>query len=230
MKTKYFIYVIIAFVVILTGSHIMFQVRISRSDKLHYQNIANLRDTINEYQTVIKGLKVNVAEKNSIILSQKDAIKANLIEKEQLKKLNIKSLNSLTELRAYISVLRDSVSTDAIIVYVDSTKALKLPFTFRDSTEYVYLKGRFNYDAVMSYSLSLPIDLNVYVGVDKKGVSKAVVTSTNPYVKINDILSIKTDISRPSRFGIGLFGGVGVTMKGLQPIIGVGVTYSLIRF
>jgi hypothetical protein len=83
-------------------------------------------------------------------------------------------------------------------------------------------------------NLTIPANVNIFIGVDSKSkVYKSVVTTDNPYLKINDILSIKTDApDMPSRWGIGITGGVGVPLFNIRPgvFVNLGLTYSLIRF
>lgn len=230
MKNKHWFIVVGIFLALLTISHIFFQIRIARIDRQAADNIKALTDTVTQYKTKIKGLETIVFEKNALIMDKNNAIRANLIEKEELRKLHFKSLSEVTRLTSYIRLLRDSVNTDAVIVYVDSSKTLKLPFNFSDKNEYLDLKGSFDYNGTMRYSLEMPVKLNIYVGISKDKSYKSVVTTTNPYVKIEDIVTVKMDTQRKKNFGLGVFGGFGITTTGLQPMIGVGVTYSVIKF
>ena len=230
MKNKHWFIVIGIFLALLTISHIFFQLRIARIDRQAADNIKALTDTVTQYKTKIKGLQTLVFEKNALIMDKNNALRANLIEKEELRKLHFKSLSEVTRLTSYIRLLRDSVTTDAVIVYVDSSKTLKLPFKFADKNEYLNLNGSFDYNGTMRYSLEMPVKLDIYVGISKDNSYKSTVTTTNPYVKIEDIVTVKMDTQKKKNFGIGVFSGVGFTAKGIQPIVGVGVSYCPIKF
>ena len=230
MKNKHWFIVVAIFLALLTISHIFFQLRIAHIDRQAADNIKALRDTVIQYKTKIKGLQTLVFEKNALIMDKNNALRANLIEKEELRKLHFKSLSEVTRLTSYIRLLRDSVTTDAVIVYVDSSKTLKLPFKFADKNEYLSLNGSFDYNGTMRYSLEMPVKLDIYVGISKDNSYKSTVTTTNPYVKIEDIVTVKMDTQKKKNFGIGVFSGVGFTAKGIQPIVGVGVSYCPIKF
>ena len=59
----------------------------------------------------------------------------------------------------------------------------------------------------MSLDLSVPANIDVLIGKDSKnGEYKAVVTTDNPYLKITDMISFKTDIpDEQSRWGLVLW-------------------------
>jgi len=71
--------------------------------ELVVNNLIYARDSIKTYDIVINGLKNSVWEKNAIILSQEDAIKAGLLREELLKKLHIKDLIANAELQMMIN-------------------------------------------------------------------------------------------------------------------------------
>lgn len=203
--------------------------------KLQISNLSAMNDTVSHYKAKINGIQNYIAEKDAIILSQKDAIKAGLIDKEALKKLNIKQLSEITSLKATLKVVRDSVQhTGQIVVIKDTTwllpkNAILLPFSFSDTTKYISLKGSFNEKGTLSYAFSAPIDLSVYVGYDKRKL-KTSVTTTNPYILISDMLTVKTDIKPQKKFHVGLFVGYGASDMGISPLFGVGVGYSIFSF
>lgn len=226
---------IIAILSLVAIVFIGWQYHTTRIKKLQISNLSALNDTVSHYKTKIAGIETFVAERDALILTQKEAIKAGFLEKETLKKLNIKQLSEITRLKATLEVVRDSVQHTGQIVVVKDTawllpkNAILLPFPFSDSTKYIFLKGRFNENGVMSYAFLSKIDLDLYVGYDKRKL-KAVVTTNNPYINIGEILSIKTDIKPPKKFHVGAFIGYGASEQGLSPFFGVGVGYSLFSF
>jgi len=188
-----------------------------------------------KYDSVVK----YAAEKDQLIISQKQAIVQHLIDKKELKALNFKKVNEVTMLKAQVKLLLDSIKPDhpVIIVNCDTVidqPVLYLPVEFiAPKSEFYELKVSLNETAEMFVDLSVPLDMDIWSGVDKKTKEfKVVVSSLNPFVKINDIKSFKCDIPRPNkRFGIGIQAGYGITKEiTLSPYIGIGLSYNLFRF
>ena len=206
-----------------------------RIKKMQISNLSALNDTVSHYKTKIAGIETFVAERDALILTQKEAIKAGFLEKETLKKLNIKQLSEITRLKATLEVVRDSVQHTGQIVVIKDTawllpkNAILLPFSFADTTKYISLKGSFNEKGTLSYAFSAAIDLNVYVGYDKRKL-KTSVTTTNPYILISDMLTVKTDVKPPKKFHLGVFVGYGASDMGISPLFGVGIGYSIFSF
>lgn len=232
---KYYIIGIVAFLALLAGSYFVGRHYANKSNKAVLSNYIALQDTVRNYQTKIDGLSVEVFETKRVILSQKDAIKVGLVEKEALKKLNIKTLADLTTLKMQISIVRDSVKHNGQVVYIDSSKhnpAILLPFTFSDKNKYFALAGGYDLTGKMNYNFDVPaLNINVYGGVDKKGIAKLSVTTDNPYIKFNDIQSIKIDVAKQRRIGFGIMAGYGVVYVDKQfklaPAVTAGVFYRI---
>lgn len=157
---------------------------------------------------------------------------------EELKKLQYKTVNELTKAKIKIEVLRDSVKHNGQIITIYDTiykdnprKAIVLPFSFKDSTEFYSLKGRFNDNGVLRTELSVPAEFDVYGGYDKKTKElKATVVTNNPFIMVEEVKSFKFDAPKPKKYSISLQAGYGISNKGLSPYIGVGLGYSLLKF
>lgn len=232
---KKYIIGIVAILALLTASYFVGRYYANKANRVNIDNIIALRDSVKHYKVTIGKLEYDVAEKGQIVLSQKDAIKTGLLEKEALKRLNIKYLSELTSAKGLVNILRDSIGHNGVI-YLDTTThrpAIGLPFTFGDTTKFYTFGGGFNIKGKMNFALKVPISLNVYTGVDKKGKKKAVILTDNPYVSIGEITSLKIDYPKPSRFGIGLSAGYGAflgTPIKFAPFVGISLNYNLIRF
>jgi len=196
-------------------------------------NIVALNDTIKHYQIEIDKQKLEVFEKNALILSQKDAIQAGLLDRDALRKINIEQASELTKIRALVSVIRDSVSHTGIVIkdtaWITPKYSILLPFSFSDSTKFINLKGYFNQSGKLIYSLKVPVNLDVYTGYKDKVLKTSIVTD-NPYISIQDITTIKMDSPKIKKFGIGIFTGYGISSGGLSPVIGVGINYNIFTF
>ena len=204
--------------------------------------ITALTGKITTYEYKLDSLTKYASERDQIIVEQKQAIESGLIQNKELKALGIKRLSEVTFLKAQIQVLLDSVAHSGDIVIVHPCgdtlaieyPAIRLPFTFNQQNKYMALKGGFDYEGKMSIDLKVPVELDVWTGINKKTKKYiAVVTSENPYVKINDILSVKMDLPKPKRIGVGVQAGYGLILGDplkTAPYIGVGVSYNLFRF
>ena len=210
----------------------------ARGDRASTDTINTLNGLIKEYVIDINGLKKQVSEKQQLILSQKQAIDIHLIEKSELKKLHFKAVNEVTRLKAEISILKDSLSHSGTVVIVEpcdsvglSYPVIKIPFTFKEVNEYYTLSGGFSEVGIMDIDLNVPISLSVWTGIEKGSKDyKAVVTTTNPHVKITELESVKFDLPKPKKFGIGIQTGYGIGKNGIGPYIGIGISYNIIRF
>jgi hypothetical protein len=85
----------------------------------------------------------------------------------------------------------------------------------------------------MRIDLTVPIGIDVWFGLDRDSKEyKTVVTTDNPIVNFTEIRSLKFDLPRPKKFGIGIQAGYGFNLKGgsLTPYIGLGASWNILRF
>jgi len=201
--------------------------------------IDSLNAKISYYTVVIDGSNSYIAEKEQEITTLRRAIRNGDIEKEELRKLNIKHLSEITRLKLRIDTLIQNISHTGAMVRVDTVivegrkeNALLLPFSFSQQDEYLDLYGTFNLkgDLAIDLSLDAPVDLWVDAG-NKRNPPKAIVTSKSTYINVLSIESIRVDMPKPKKYGIGLQIGWGLTKElKTSPYIGVGLSYNLIRF
>lgn len=213
-----------------------------KEDRANKATIASMAKAISRYEIEVNDTKLYIAEKDQEVLSLREAIKKGFVEREYYRKLHLKSVDDVTYLQAQVDILNDSIAHTGNVIVVqpcDSAKkeklAIELPFTFARNTEYYNISGGFDLTGTMNFDLNVPMELTVWSGIDKDTKTfKAVVASTNPYVTITNIQSLKLDLPRVKRFGIGVFGGYGLNLLGgtikAQPLIGVGLSYNIIRF
>jgi hypothetical protein len=211
--------------------------------------ISSQNATINRYVVKIGGDSVYIAEKEQEILTKKQAIKNGELEREELRKLNLKQANELTRLQLRIDTLLTNVTHNGQIIEILNSqianykpandtitkqKAILLPFSFEKKDEWLNLAGNFNNQGKLDISLKLDVPLDIWTGVDKlTKLPIAKVSTKCPYLGILSINSIKMDTKKPTRYGIGVFMGYGLNLTGTikaSPLIGVGIQYSIIRF
>lgn len=162
-------------------------------------NISALNSDIKESAVTIEGLKNTVYEKDAVILSQKDAIEAGIIERERLKKLHLSELITNTELTGTIKILRDSLKLPAIPIFITikdtsgvTRDYIRIPFELlKIADKHVSLNAGMNLNKTAYYNLSVPFSGTVSVGYVKDGlfkkVPRGIFTSDNPYLKIDDM-------------------------------------------
>jgi hypothetical protein len=191
------------------------------------------------YKYKVASLEKTAYEKQQLVIEQKQAIESGLLKQAELKALNLKKVSEVTSLKAQVRILIDSIKHTGKVVVVnpcDSTdtewqNALYLPVSFVENTKYYNLSGTMDENANLSLDLKLPVSLDVFTGWDRKLKSyKAVVTSDNPHFIVSEIRSLKVEVPKPKKLGIGFQIGYGVTKQGLSPVISVGLNYNLFTF
>lgn len=231
MKNK--IVIISLFLALLGVSYFVGRHISNQEKKTAISNIIALRDSVRHYVVEIDKLKYMVAEKNAVVLSQKDAIKSGMVEKEALKKLNIKYLTELNTITAEFKITRDSLKHNGIIGIDPQTSKpyIGLPFTFSEINRNYSVTGGFNNKGAMNLSVSVPLKLSIYGAVDKKGVAKVSVLTDNPMVKISEITSVKIEVAKPKRYGFGIMGGYGIAIINgqakLAPTVTAGIYFRI---
>ena len=154
-----------------------------------------------EYKdTEIAGLRVSVAQTQAMLLTTREALKAEVVSKEELRKLHIRQLNSKTSLILKLEKQLDSIQHtgqiqyDTIYVGVDTIvqPSIVLPFEFGKRTEYTTLTGRFNREGLLSASVETEVPLDIYIGLARRpSENRVIVTTPNPDVTTTHLRSIQ---------------------------------------
>jgi hypothetical protein len=211
-----------------------------KANRASSEAIAALNGKITTYEYTIDGLKKTVSEKEQVILTQKQAIDAHVIEKAELKKLHLKKVSEVTQLKAQIEILIDSLAHNGQIIIVEpcdsvgySYPVIKLPFLFSQQDKYLNLQGGFDVAGKMNIDIKMPLECELITGWDRtRKMYKATINYDNPYLSVVDIKSFKMNKVKPRRVGIGLQAGYGFgiydkTAK-LTPYLGVGLSWNII--
>lgn len=218
-----------------------------KTDKASESLIIALNDTISSYKYKVGNLTKTAFEQDQVITTQKEAIKRGDLEKKELRALNLKLVNEINELNLQVDTLLENADHNGTIIIIQqetidslnrasnaskiSQKAILLPFMFDKSDKWLTLKGTFDSEGKLDIGLKLTADVDVFTGLDKKTKQyKSVVVTDCPYISVLNIKSQKFDIKKPTRWGIGINAGYGVTKSGLSPYFGIGGSYNLIRF
>jgi len=230
--------VITALVVVFIGGWLLG--RLAR-DNASTTIISGQNDIITTYEYRIGDMERLAHEKDAIISSQREAIKAGLILKEELKALKIKYVRDLTRVNATVEILLDSIASyHPIIIPCPEGElyhpVLYLPLAFQDTTEFYNITGRFDTTGVLSIGVKIPMSLDVWVGEDReiKGNFKTVVTTDNPYITINGFKSCIFDLPKRRKWAVGIQAGYGLVYANKQiysaPFVGLGISRTIVSF
>lgn len=209
------------------------------------------KEEIKRYKLRIGQDSLYVVQANQTIASQRELIKQGEIDRETLRKLNIKHLNEISKLKLQIDTLLEDVQHNGQVVDIldsqianlnDSLqnvsykkrKAILLPFEFYHYDAWMpdSLKGSFDKNGKLSIRFGLVADIRLISAIDKTTKKNTYTVLTDcPYIGVLSVTSFKTDVPKPKRYSIGLQVGYGVNKNfELSPYVGIGLTRSIIRF
>jgi hypothetical protein len=173
--------------------------------KQQINNLIAARDSVKHDLVTIDGLQNFISLKNAIILTQKQAISAGIIEREMLRKLHLKDLITNTELSGVIqrqdSLL--SLPPNTIFITIKDTTGryhdyARIPFQLlKEHDQYLSLDAGMDINKKAWFSLSVPFSGTISVGYKKSGFLKTtptgIFTTENQYLKVEqmDVLIIK---------------------------------------
>ena len=219
---------IIAFLCVLGVVFVFGRCSRQKEVSLNLANLAASRDSIHTYQVTVSGMELQVSDRDAIILTQRDAIKAGILENERLKALHIKTVVANAELSGTIRMLRDSLRLPPEIRFITvkdtngNFLAVRIPYKWQYSDPYINLVTGINENKTGFFDLSVPVAGEVTIGYKKTGFLKTspvgIFTTLNPYLKVNDmsvlIVTDKKKFYQRTWFhlAVGVAAGV-VTMK-----------------
>lgn len=198
--------------------------------RMNDNNITALTDTINLYKSKNGNI---IAEKTTLYATIKDLKKINDSLYNVVKDINIKNPDNIV----YVNTTIEYEKHDTLFLINNDTikNTCKIEQKFDFTNKYRSLQGNvYYYRGNTQDTLGINISKDL-VNVDFTTIlkdNKIYISSSNPYVKYNDIISINTkQNSKNKRFGVGPMIGVGINHK-LQftPFIGVGLTYNIFQF
>jgi hypothetical protein len=192
-------------------------------------------------------MAVYLTQAEQALATEKELVKAGVIEREALRKLNIKYLNEISRLVLQIDTLMTDISHNGQIITIQQNtidslthqtvsvkkNVILLPFEFVRADEFLSLKGAFDKDGKLDIGLKMDVPIDVITGISKETKKPFVnVTTPNSYIDVISIKSYSTDVSKPKRIGIGAQVGYGISLNKepvLAPYIGLGISYNFIR-
>ena len=235
IKTKYWLIGILILIlgIFFSGWHL----GRAKANNAHKAIENALSEEIRRYVVEINHQKLYITEKEQEVETLRQAKKDGEITNEELRKLNIRYVNELTRLKLVIDTMLANVPHDGQIVVIHDTlnnkqNCLLLPFTFSKKDRWMALAGTFGNEAKLDITLKINTSLDIWaVQKKRKDTPSVVVTTDNPYLSVIGVKSIKLDVPKEKRFGIGVSAGYGITSAfQASPFLGVGLNYNVIRF
>ena len=103
---------------------------------------------------------------------------------------------------------------------------------FHKQNPFYSIKGRSTNFGLFLDTLAIPNRQTIVIGDRKEGFFKREfrmdVINSNPYIQTTDMNSFVLK-QKKRRLGIGVFAGYGASKEGLSPVVGIGISYNLLR-
>lgn len=236
VKTKY---IILAILIGIFGVYVLgrYSGR-KKAESVLNPLILSQEDRIISYVLEIGDKTTYIAQKETEILSQREAIKRSDIERKELSALNLKQVNEISRLKLRVDTLLEDVNNSGGVITIHDTITLKptnyvkLPFIVTKNDQWLSLKDSTDINGKTSILLKMNLSLDVWTGRSQKTKKyTTLITTDSPYIGVIGIKSQKYDVPKQRPYGIGLQIGYGLTTQlKPTPYIGIGLQYSLIKF
>jgi hypothetical protein len=239
IKTKWIVgAVIIAILALFITGYVLGHKKADRASQAAKQA---LNKEISRLTVEINDQTVYITSIEQELKTERQARKDSDISREELRKLNLKQANEITRLKLRVDTLLEDVEHNGQIIHIDTVtiegnpaNAILLPFSFTKKDEYLQLNGTFNSQGKLDISLKIDVPLDIWTGISKETKKPiCIATSKNEYINVLSISSLKLDTQKPKRYGIGIMAGYGINLSGTvkaNPVLGVGISYNVIRF
>ena len=182
-------------------------------------NIETLTDSVKHYRTV----SGDIAAEKAILIGDIDLLKqTNDSLYRKVKELGIKKPGQVV----YITneIIREKHDTAWIVLTTEMPRTFDFSDKWRDLTGNVTLK-----DSILGLSINKDIVRMDYTMCIKD--NRVYISSSNPYVKFNEIQGITIPKTKQKHWHIGPTIGVGIGTDGvIRPNLSLGLTYSIVSF
>lgn len=186
-----------------------------------------INDTIQHFQTK----EGEFASTRLALNGEKNSLEAYLRESRDSTKMVQNQFKRFKRVAAAVKTKTTTEIKQIKVPYVINGKEFDIPF--EKSDQFYSLSGRSTNKGLTISNITIPNTQSIAIGDRKEGFFKTEfrieVVNSNPYVKTQEVESFVFKQSK-KRFGVGAFVGYGASSEGLSPLIGVGITYDLIRF
>lgn len=220
---KYIIPIVIVIVFVILCAIAVRSCQDARNDANNQRhNIEALNDSIHYWKT----LSGQVVAEKKILIGDLDVLRlTNDSLANQVEELKLKKPTSVVYIKS--EVIREKHDT----TWIKNDSLHNYHFDFSD--KWRELSGDVIYnDSMINMTIDKDVvKLDYIIAVDN---GKAKITSSNPYIKMNEIQGLEIKESKKKRFHIGPYAGYGAGIHDnkviVTPEIGIGLTYSLFGF
>ena len=182
-------------------------------------NIETLTDSVKHYRTV----SGDIAAEKAILIGDIDLLKqTNDSLYRKVKELGIKKPGQVV----YITneIIREKHDTAWKVLTPEMSRTFDFSDKWRDLTGNVTLK-----DSILGLSINKDIVRMDYTMCIKD--NRVYISSSNPYVKFNEIQGITIPKTKQKHWHVGPTIGVGIGTDGvIRPNLSLGLTYSIVSF
>lgn len=230
MQSKHYIKLIIGIIVIfsllLLGQCSRNKEYIENIERNHSIDTAKLRTIIDK-----RG--------NKLVIKDSYIAKSKADEKKYIEEIeNLKKIKNQTKVITKFLVQNVEVSIDRPVYITDSStgrKFLQVPSSFQNKKEWYSLQGTITEKGhVLLDTLSMKSDATISVGYEKKKLLQlfkepnlvVVYKEKNPYIKVDSLKNVSVEGNYP-KLSVDVQAGYGITISGLSPYIGVGLSYKI---
>lgn len=189
--------------------------------------IDSLKTQRNENGELVATIGVLQSERveNLLEIKTKDKSILKLQEKVKEYEKKLKKGGSVT-----VAGTSTNVSGTVPLIPIDTfniNKPQNKPVSFSFSDEWVNLSGTVKNDS-LSFKLRVTNDYSLAL-IDDKKAPYIELTELNPYTDVSYLRTFQILKKPPSRFGLSVQAGYGITKENLSPYIGVGISYTILR-
>jgi len=224
--------ILILLLLLIGGGLLLFKT--NNKNKILYKETEN-------YLIVKDNLSKSVSKLGDSLFSQKTAITSNkkIIEERSKNIDNLKKINGYLEIKLKAALKeKDTIYVD-VLVYLDpetNISYLELPYSFGEESQYYTYKFNFTKNGEIIREKLEFNDSDLEIGIGYKKVKFwqifkdlepiTTVKSNNPYISPYSIESIQYEKS-PRILELGGQVGYGITPRGFQPYLGLGLSINL---
>lgn len=188
---KYLKYIIPILILLLVFGVMQHSINVQKQ-----RNIDNLKaaiDSTEMYKKLYNGALHTIGIKDALILTERDAKQAAILDAKELRKLHIKDVVTQSGLNTTINILKDSLKAKpgTEIIYIkdsiNNSTSVKLPFEYESPKDkYSYLRSGIGLNKQPYINAEIYLEGKLIIGFQKDGLFKTkpvgVFTTENPYV------------------------------------------------
>ena len=184
---NYFILFLGAALIIMAA---LMRVSFNQADKIKELNNLLGKERL-EFNAIIGNNGAIIVSQEQTIASMEGIIQAGIVERDELKALNIKHLSTVVKLEQEIARLRfeaEYTSPPVIItVPADTSEYMRIPQGYAYNSRWMSFEGFVDRGGIVVDNFRMPNQVNFYIGTQRQGLFRplkpvVIVENTNPHI------------------------------------------------